>query len=88
MEIKLPDKLEQYVREKMATGKYANMDELVAEALTVLRNVEEIMPSAQDDLRREIDLGLQDIEAGRVSDWDVNETIEYIRQHARGKKAS
>lgn len=88
MQIKLPDELEQFVREKMASGKYASIDEVVAEALTVLRNIERILPSAQDDLRREIDLGLQDIEEGRVDAWDVEDLKEEIRHQARGKKAS
>lgn len=63
-------------------------EEVIAAALRVMRNVEEAIPGAEDDLRREIDLGLKDIEEGRVSDWDVEELKRFIRGQARGKKAS
>lgn len=88
MSIKLPADLERYVAEKMSSGQYASIDELIAQALLVLRNVERVLPSAEDDLRREIDLGLQDIEEGRVSEWDVEELKEHIRRRARNRKVS
>ena len=52
----------------------------------MLKNVEEMLPAAEEELRREIDLGLKDIEEGRVSDWDVE---EMKRELLKGvKKAS
>ncbi len=86
MQIQLPVELERYVRDKVASGEYASPEEVLIESLHVLRNVERALPQAQDDLRREIDLGLRDIEAGRVCDWNVEELKELIRK--RGRKAS
>jgi hypothetical protein len=37
-------------------------------------------PSAGEDLLREIDLGLKDIEKGRVSAWDSEEIKGQVRQ--------
>ena len=85
MQIKLPVDLDRFVRAKMASGRYASVDALVAEALSVMRHVEQVRAGADDDLRREIDLGLDDIEHGRVSAWDVEELKEYIRRNAKVK---
>jgi antitoxin ParD1/3/4 len=70
MTIKLTKANERYIREKLASGKHTSASEVIAYALAVLRKVERTLPAAEDDLRREIDIGLRDIEQGRVSDWD------------------
>ena len=83
MKVNLSTGHEQYIRRKIATGKYASADEVVAHAITVFRRVEKMLPSAQDDLRREIDLGLRDIEEGRVSDWDPQSLKRELLAKAR-----
>jgi antitoxin ParD1/3/4 len=88
MTIKLSAAQEEYIREKMATGKYASEEEVVAEAFRVLRNVEKMMPEAQDDLRRELQQGLDDVDAGRVSDWNVEEMKARLLEQMKAKKAS
>ncbi len=88
MQIALSTEQERYVREKLATGKYSSADEVVAEAFRVLRNVEKMLPSAEDDLRREIQLALDDVENGRVSDWNVDELKQRLQQKLKEKKAS
>ena len=88
MAITLSPELQQYVDEKVRSGEFASVDEVFAAAVRVMRNVEEALPSAEDDLRREIDLGLKDIEEGRVREWDFEELKQFIRSQAAGKKAS
>ena len=88
MQVELTTEQEKYVAEKMATGRYASTADVVAEAFRVLRNVEKVKPSADEDLARELQLGLDDIEAGRVSEWNVEEAKERLRQKLRAKKAS
>lgn len=83
MQVKLSAEQEQYMRTKMASGRYSSVEAVVAEALRVLRNVEEALPSAEDDLRREIQLGLDDIEAGHVSEWNVEDMKRRLRQRLR-----
>ena len=88
MTISLSPELQKYVDEKLASGKYASPDEVVSQALIVMRNVENASPSAQDDLRRELHAALRDVEEGRVSEWDPEEIKREIRQNAeRTKKA-
>ncbi len=86
MTIKFSKAHERYIREKLASGQYSSADEVVAHAMTVLHKVERMLPSATDDLRREIDIGLRDIEQGRVSRWEPELLKREIRTKA--KKAS
>jgi antitoxin ParD1/3/4 len=83
MTIKLSKTHERYIRAQLASGKYASAEELIAHALTVFRKVEETLPAAQDDLRREIDIGLRDIQEGRVLDWDVESVKRELLQKTR-----
>jgi antitoxin ParD1/3/4 len=83
MTIKLSKAHERYVREKLASGEYSSQDEVIAHALTVFRKVEHILPAAQDDLRREIDIGLRDIQQGRVSNWDAQSPKRDLLQKTR-----
>jgi antitoxin ParD1/3/4 len=83
MTIKLSKAHERYIREKLAHGDYTSADEVIAHALTVVRKVEQILPAAQDDLRREIDMGLRDIQEGRVSTWDAGSLKRDLPQKAR-----
>jgi antitoxin ParD1/3/4 len=86
MQVKLSKSLEKYVRDQVDSGKYASADDVIRKALVVMKNVEKILPSAEDDLRREIDIGIRDIEQGRVSDWNPEEMKQRIR--ARAKRVS
>jgi antitoxin ParD1/3/4 len=88
MPIKLSPDLEQYVNEKLSSGRYKCEDDLIAEAIRVMRSVDKMLPSAQDDLRREIQLGLDDLDEGRVSDWNVDQMKERLLEKLRAKKAS
>ena len=85
MEIKLAPEAERYVAEKVRSGRYASADEVIAEALRVLRNVEAEWPGADDDLRREIDMGLRDVEGGRVGEWDLEEMKKRVSGGARAR---
>ena len=88
MQIQLSAELQQYVDEQVRGGRYASPAAVVEQALIVLRNVENVQSAAEDDLRREIALGLKDIEAGRVSERNVEDTKRKLVESLRGKKAS
>jgi antitoxin ParD1/3/4 len=86
MQVKLSKSLEKYVRDRVDSGKYASADDVIKKALVVMKNVEKILPSAEDDLRREIDIGIREIEEGRGVEWDPEEVKQRIR--ARLKRVS
>ncbi len=88
MKIDLPPEVARFVKKKVDSGEYASAKEFIAHAVRVYKNVEKWLPSAEDDLRREIQLGLDDIEAGRVSEWNVQEMKDRLRQRLKRRKAS
>src|SRR4051812_6297697 len=85
MKIELTTEQAKYVAKKMATGRYASAADVVAEAFRVLRNVERVKPLADAELRREIQVGLDELEAGRGSEWNVEEAKERLRQTLRDR---
>jgi putative addiction module CopG family antidote len=80
MQVRLSSRLERYVRQVIAEGRYASAEEVVASAL---------IAQAQREVREDVQLGLKEVRAGRVSEWDVNEAKqELLRRIKRKKKAS
>lgn len=58
----LPPDVEDFVQESIAAGKYRSADELVIDAIRLLREHDQDL----ELLRRKIDLGLQQVERGEV----------------------
>ena len=88
MKIDIPPEVARFVKKKLDSGEYSSAGAVIAHAVRVYKNVEKWLPSAQDDLRREIQIGLDDVEAGRVSEWNVGEMKERLRQRLKRRKAS
>ena len=88
MKIDLPPEVVRFVKKKLESGEYDSAGAFIAHAVRVFRNVEKALPSAEEDLRREIQLGVDDIEAGRVSEWKPGEMKERLRQRLKRRKAS
>ena len=75
MNVSLTPELEKYVNDKVKTGRYNSASEVVREGLRSLQN---------DELRREILLGVEDIRNGR---FITLRTEEDFRIFAEGIKA-
>lgn len=65
MTIELGPELEQFVQERIASGHYTSLSEIVREALKLLREEESARQGRLADLRREIRVGIDDLDAGR-----------------------
>jgi antitoxin ParD1/3/4 len=57
---------EDYVREAVESGRYADADEVIRDALRLHEQREAAQASAAAALRRETAVGLADLEAGRT----------------------
>jgi len=79
MAIKLPAHLKRYIQQKLDSGEYPTEDAVPRRAVAVMRYVERTLPSVQEDLRRELQLGLDDVERSRVAAWDLHEMRDRIR---------
>lgn len=74
MNVSLPRELAAFVEDEVASGEYGTASEVVRDALRLLRRERAAYEEKLAILRREIQIGLDDIEAGRIS----NDTIEDI----------
>ena len=65
----LTPELEAFVDELMQTGRYANEEEVLAEALREHKHDREL-------LKAEVKKGLDEIERGEYSDWSLDEFLQ------------
>ena len=64
MDVTLTPELERLVQDKVATGLYASEDEVIREALRLLKDRDELRLLAVEDLRREVRERLDQLDRG------------------------
>ena len=67
LNVSLPKELEARVREHVASGLYGSASEVIREALRLFETYQTIQQSRLTALKADIDQGLADVKAGRVS---------------------
>ncbi len=72
MNVSLPPELERLVDEKVASGLYDSASDVVRDALRLMRERDEVRALSVEELRRDILVGLQDLEQGRSATLDVD----------------
>jgi antitoxin ParD1/3/4 len=80
MNVSLTPELKRFVEEKLRIGQYQTADEMINNALSILREQE--MLSAEDisELRREISLGLEQLDRGESAPWDAAMLKDKLRR--------
>ena len=71
LNVSLPMELEARVRAHVASGLYGSASEVIREALRVFEVYQSVQQSSLIALKAEIDQGLADAKAGRVSKMDM-----------------
>jgi antitoxin ParD1/3/4 len=71
MNVNLTPEMAEFVAEEIATGDYASASELVRDALRMLRRDRDIEKEKIDLLRREVEIGVSQAEAGDFSNRNV-----------------
>ena len=86
MNVSLPNELAAFVEGEIASGGYSTASEVVRDALRLLRREREQYEQKMAILRREIQIGLDDIDAGRISTRSVEDIARDVlaRHRARG----
>ncbi|MFZ5562086.1 MAG: type II toxin-antitoxin system ParD family antitoxin [Pseudomonadota bacterium] len=82
--ISLPPELENRVRQRVESGLYGSVSEVVREALRLLDSYEASRHAALSALRGDIEQGMADREAGRVTGFDP----AHIKQQGRKAQGS
>lgn len=64
MDVTLPPELERLIHDKVSSGLYASQDEVIREALRLLKDRDDLRLLAVEDLRREVQKGLDQLDRG------------------------
>jgi len=69
--VNLAPEFENIIRDRMASGRYASETQVVEEALRLLEHRDAAETGNLEALRREIAIGLADLDAGRAVDAET-----------------
>jgi antitoxin ParD1/3/4 len=75
MNISLTPELEKLVNDKVQSGLYNSASEVVREGLRLLRDHDELRRIRQEELRKEVRLGLEQIRNGQYLEFESAERI-------------
>ena len=81
MNVSLTPQLEDLIRKKVATGMYNSSSEVVREALRLLDERDRIHQMRLEELRKDIQLGLDQLDRGESINGD--EAIAQLRERIR-----
>jgi antitoxin ParD1/3/4 len=87
MNVSLTPELEQYVNGKVQSGLYHSASEVVREGLRLLREKDEVHQKKLQELRRDIQVGIDQAERGQVSPFN-EQTLEEIKSEGRKRLAA
>src|SRR5438094_399031 len=79
MNVSLTPELERLVTAKVRTGLYGSASEVVREALRLLKERDRVQSARIEQLRREIDIGLEQLGGGRTVQFDPADLKRRIR---------
>ena len=85
MNVSLPGDMVDFVENEVSSGGYASSSEVVREALRLLRHEKAQEAEKLAVLRREVGIGLDAVEAGRLSDKSVSDILEDVLREASTK---
>ncbi len=87
MNVSLTPELEAFVHDKVASGRYTSASEVVRESLRLLEEREWLRERRIDDLRKEIQIGIDEIQSGNYielnNDDELKEFFEDIKRRGR-----
>jgi len=79
MHVSLTEKLDEYVREKVASGLYNNASEVIREALRLKIATEEADDVKLQRLREAVDAGWQQAERGEFANYSLSRSLSRLR---------
>jgi antitoxin ParD1/3/4 len=86
MDITLRPELEQFVRERIAAGQFADLSEAVNGALDLLKEQEATTPADLAELREAVRIGIEQLDRGEGAPWDPEEIKSQGRKILAARK--
>lgn len=80
MNVSLTPELETLVHDKVESGLYTSASEVVREALRLLRERDQIQQQRLAELRREIAVGLEQLDRGESTTYDEQSLKDFFEQ--------
>jgi antitoxin ParD1/3/4 len=80
--ITLPPEMAEAVRGAISAGEYASSSEVIREALRDWRHKRALQQRELEELRTRIQRGIDDLDAGRVQDFDPERSIQKGQQRS------
>ena len=87
MNVSISRDLEQYVQEKVKSGRYPSASEVIDEGLRLLKKRDEAEHKKHEELRAEIAIGIEQADRGQVSTFN-EETLKEIEAEGRNEVAT
>ena len=87
MNVSLTPELEQYIDGKVQSGMYHSASEVVREGLRLLKEKEEVHKNQLAELRREIQIGVDQADRGEVKPL-TDELVQGIKDRGRKRLAA
>jgi putative addiction module CopG family antidote len=75
MDVLLSKDLENFVSEQVKRGNYLSTDEVIGEALLLLKREEQLREIQREELRKEIQKGIDQIKAGQSTTYTSGEAL-------------
>ena len=79
MNISLTPKLNKLIRKNVDTGLYLSASEVVREALRLLEERDKLRLAKVEELRKEIQIGIDQADRGEVAPLDIQGTLAKVR---------
>ena len=86
MNVSLTPELERLIHKKVESGLYLSASEVVREALRLLDERDKLQALKQEELRREIQIGIDQADRGEL--LDGTEVFEKLRTKVRAKSGN
>lgn len=83
MNVSLTAELEQLIHKKVETGMYLSASEVVREMLRLLDERDKIQAMKFEEVRKEIQIGIDQADRGMVAPFDVPGTLAKVRSRRR-----
>jgi antitoxin ParD1/3/4 len=90
MNVSLTPELERFITKKVQTGMYHSASEVIREGLRLLKENDNLQKIRFDALRKEIAIGIEDIEQGKYKVYDardLNALLDEVKANGRKKMA-
>jgi antitoxin ParD1/3/4 len=86
MNVSLPAALAEFVEKEVASGNYATASEVVRDGLRMLREERAVYEEKLAILRREIQVAVDEVNAGQFSDRTVMEILAEVQAEDEAKR--